>query len=120
MSRVNDATQIGLFTEMRVQVINPSLSPVVELEYLLPYPSVSSLMTDLEDEHDLAEVQLRHPELANRRLRDLDLPEGVMIILIRRGSDVIYPRGYTELQIGDRLTLMGSVGSVHEMKNRCR
>jgi Trk K+ transport system NAD-binding subunit len=48
VSRVHDATQAGPFTELGVQVINPSLSPVVELEYLLLYPSVSSLITDLE------------------------------------------------------------------------
>ena len=120
VSRLQDATQTSSFTELGVQVINPSLSPVVELEYLLLYPSVSSLMTDLEDEHDIAEVRLRCPDLVGRPLRDLDLPESVMIVLIRRGGDVIYPRGYTELQIGDRLTLLGSVAAVHELQTRCR
>ncbi len=120
VSRAHDATLAPLFTELGVQVINPSLSPVVELEYLLLYPSVSSLMADLEDDHDLAEVRLGCPELADRPVSELDLPEGAMIILVRREDEVIYPRGHTRLQVGDRLTLMGSVEGVRKLAQQCR
>ncbi|HID64890.1 MAG TPA: hypothetical protein EYP49_19400 [Anaerolineae bacterium] len=119
VARVHDATQAHLFTELSVRVVSPSLSPVVELEYLLLYPSVSSLMTDLEDEHDVMEVRLGCPELTGRPLRDLQLPQGVMVVLVRRGGDVIYPRGRTVFQIGDRLTLMGPLEGVRELARRC-
>ncbi len=119
VSRVHDATEAWLFSELGVQVINPSLSPVVELEYLLLYPSVSSLITDLEDEHDIAEVRLRCSDLANRPLSELEIPEGVVIVLVRRDGDVIYPHGDTRMQIGDRLTLMGSLEGVRELARRC-
>jgi trk system potassium uptake protein TrkA len=119
VSRAHDATYSSTFTELGVQVINPTLSPVVELEYLLLYPSVSSLMTDLEDEHEIAEVRLNCPELTNRPLRDLVLPQGALIVLIRRNGDVIYPRGHTILEIGDRLTLMGSLEAVRDLERRC-
>ncbi|HFD40217.1 MAG TPA: hypothetical protein ENJ31_10290 [Anaerolineae bacterium] len=119
ISRVHDATQSALFSELDVPVINPSLSPVVELEYLLLYPSVSSLMADLEDEHDIAEIRLRCADLAGRPLREIELPEGVFIVLVRRNGDVIYPRGHTRLRLGDRLTLMGSLEGVREMMQRC-
>ena len=119
-SRAHDATQAGRFHELGVQVINPSLSPVVELEYLLLYPSVSSLITDLEDEHDIAEVRLGCAELTGRPLRDLELPRGAILVLVRREGDVIYPRGDTQLQIGDRLTLMGPLDSVRQLAQRCK
>jgi Kef-type K+ transport system membrane component KefB len=119
ISRVHDATQAGRFHDLGVEVINPSLSPVVELEYLMLFPSVSSLMTDLEDEHDIAEVRVGCPELLGRPLSELELPEGAMIVLVRREGDVIYPRGHTNLQMGDRLTLMGSLEAVRELARRC-
>jgi len=87
-----------------------------ELQY---YPSVSSLMTNLENEHDSIELRLGCPDYADRPLRELDLQEGAMIVLVRRGGDVIYPRGHTKLQIGDRLTLMGSLEAVRELARRC-
>jgi Trk K+ transport system NAD-binding subunit len=83
------------------------------------YASASSLMTALEDEHNIIEVRLGCPDFADRPLRDLDLPEGAMTVLVRWGGDVIYPRGHTELQLGDRLTLMGSLEAVREMARRC-
>jgi Trk K+ transport system NAD-binding subunit len=119
VSRVHDATQTSVFSELGVQAINPSLSPVVELEYLLLYPSVASLMTDLEDEHDIVEVRLGCPDLTGQPLRDLELPGGAMIVLVRRNGDIIYPRGHTVLELGDRLTLIGSLEAVHEMAHRC-
>lgn len=42
-----------------------------------------------------------------------------MIVLIRREGDVLYPRGHTQLQIGDRLTLMGPLEAVRELARRC-
>jgi Kef-type K+ transport system membrane component KefB/Trk K+ transport system NAD-binding subunit len=119
VSYAHDAINAPLFSELDVQVINPTLSPVVELEYLLLYPSVSSLMTDLEDNHDISEIRLTCTELADRPLQDLDLPEGAMIVLVRRNGDVIYPRGQTRFQLGDRLTIMGSVDAVRELSRRC-
>lgn len=120
VSRAHDATQTRFFAEIGVQMINPSMSPVVELEYLLLFPSVTSLMTDLEDEHDIVEVSVLSPELTRRPLRDLDLPDGVMIVLVRRDNDVVYPRGHTRLQIGDRITVMGPLEAVQEFAQQCR
>jgi trk system potassium uptake protein TrkA len=119
VARVHDATLTPAFKELGVRVINPSLSPAVELEYLLLYPSVSSLITDLEDENDIAEVRLGCPEFTGRPVRELEFPEGAMIVLVRRDSDVIFPRGHTVLQMGDRLTLVGSVEAVRELALRC-
>jgi trk system potassium uptake protein len=118
-ARVHEAANSKAFTDMGVEVVNPSLSPVVELEYLLLYPSVSSLITDLEDEHDLAEVRLGCPEMIGRPIRHLHLPQSTTIVLVRRNSDVIYPRGHTELQFGDVLTLMGPIDGVRELARRC-
>ena len=46
--------------------------------------------------------------LNGRTLAELQLPEGALILLIRRGENFIMPRGYTSLQTGDVLTIMGS------------
>ena len=118
-ARVHEPNNAKAFADLGVEVVNPSLSPVVELEYLLLYPSVSSLISDLEDEHDLAEVRLGCAEMSNRPIRDLQLPHGVTIVLVRRNSDVIYPRGHTELQYGDVLTLLGPLEGVRELARRC-
>jgi Kef-type K+ transport system membrane component KefB/Trk K+ transport system NAD-binding subunit len=118
-ARVHDATLSQDFAELGVEVVNPSLSPVVELEYRLLFPSVSSLIGDLEDEHDVMEVRLSCAEFTGLPLRELALPAGAMVVLVRRNGDVIYPRGDTRLQIGDQLTMMGPIESVRELVRAC-
>jgi trk system potassium uptake protein TrkA len=119
VARVHDATRSQDFSDLGVRVVNPSLSPVVELEYLLLYPSVSSLIGDLEDDHEVLEVRLNCADFTGLPLRELQLPEGSMVVLVRRNGDVIFPRGETRLRIGDRLTLMGPVHGVHELARMC-
>jgi len=119
VARVHDATRSQEFSELGVGVVNPSLSPVVELEYQLLYPSVTSLIADLEDEHEVVEVKLGCEVYADTPLREMSLPDGVMVVLVRRNGDVISPRGDTRLQIGDQLTLIGSVDGVRDMARAC-
>jgi Trk K+ transport system NAD-binding subunit len=117
--RVHETAQTKRFTDMDVEIVNPSLSPVVELEYLLLYPGVSSLITDLEDEHDIAEVRLNCPDLIGPPIRDLELPYRTSIVLVRRNGDVIYPRGHTVLEYGDMVTIIGPLEGVRELARRC-
>lgn len=118
-ARIHETARAKDLDGLDVEVVNPSLSPVVELEYLLLYPSVSSLITDLEDEHDIREIRMGCEEMVGRPIRDLQLPHDVTIILVRRNSDVIYPRGDTELQWGDMVTLIGPLDGVGDLARRC-
>jgi Trk K+ transport system NAD-binding subunit len=78
------------------------------------------LLTDLEDEHDVVEVRLDCADLTGRPLRELPLPENITIVLVQRNGDIIHPSGNTALQIGDRLTLVGSLESVRDLTSRCQ
>ena len=41
-----------------------------------------------------------------RHIRELSLPEGTLVIMIKRGDRYIVPNGSLELMLGDRLLLM--------------
>ncbi|MEE9208637.1 MAG: amino acid permease [Gemmatimonadota bacterium] len=56
--------------------------------------------------------------LIGRKLMDLDIPEGVLIALIRREGQHLIPRGQTELQSGDRLTIVGDPEGIGDMAAR--
>jgi mannitol/fructose-specific phosphotransferase system IIA component (Ntr-type) len=45
----------------------------------------------------------------------VSIPEGALIAVVRRGGDVIVPRGHTELHEGDRLTVIGEPAAIHEI-----
>jgi len=53
--------------------------------------------------------------LVKRAIRDLTLPEGSLIALIRRKEEIIIPRGSTILQEGDRITIIGDPKGVQAL-----
>ena len=50
--------------------------------------------------------------LAGRRIRELDLPESVLVLLLQRGERDVIPNGGTSLQLGDRMLLFGETEAV--------
>ena len=56
----------------------------------------------LEVEHGASTASM-----IDRPLRDLGFPEGCLVAWLRRGGEVIVPRGSTVCQEGDRLTVIG-------------
>ena len=82
--------------------------------------------SDAADEQEIKEALLRNEryvsivvredtatsEFAGRLIRELTLPESVLIAIIRRGERSIVPRGSTLIQNGDRLTIIGEPGVI--------
>ena len=65
-------------------------------------------LSDYAKEEDLQfiKIELRpHDEWNGRMIRDLELPIGLLIAVIQRGSEIIVPRGNVILKAGDKLVL---------------
>ncbi|HVM15674.1 MAG TPA: amino acid permease [Egibacteraceae bacterium] len=56
--------------------------------------------------------------LVGHRLRELEFPEGCLVALIRRGDTSMIPRGSTQLQAGDRLTVIGGAEDIRLLADR--
>ena len=51
-------------------------------------------------------------------LKDIHLPGGVLVLLIRRDDRFVVPRGNTMLEANDVLTLMGTPEAIHESEEQ--
>ncbi|MDQ3555503.1 MAG: amino acid permease [Gemmatimonadota bacterium] len=56
--------------------------------------------------------------LIGRSVRDLRIPEGTLIALVRREGGALVPRGGTMLREGDRLTVIGDPAGIAELAER--
>jgi trk system potassium uptake protein TrkA len=73
------------------------------------------------DAEDFAEGAVRLVEyrldpgspLSGRRIADLHLPHGSLVVAVRRGDSFFIPRGDNELLVGDRAVLMGTPNALH-------
>jgi len=57
-------------------------------------------------------------ELTGARLRDVTLPDGTLVAMIRRDGDMVIPRGDTVFAVGDRLTILGRPEGIAELRAR--
>ena len=55
-------------------------------------------------------------EWIGKALRELDLPDGVLIALVRRQGRFLVPRGGTVLEEGDRLTILGGEEEIRKLR----
>ena len=42
-------------------------------------------------------------KLHGNRLKDMNIPKGTLVMLVKRGNEFIIPNGQVELQVGDKL-----------------
>jgi APA family basic amino acid/polyamine antiporter len=85
-----------------------------------------------EDEQQLKEAILHHERfhsfyihkdsrsesLIGKQLKEIKMPEGSLIALVRRGDDIIVPRGSTVLEEDDRLTVIGDPSGIREFHKK--
>ena len=55
--------------------------------------------------------------LDKRKIRDLGLPESVLILLLQRQGEDLVPHGNTVLSRGDRILLFGLIDAVHDARH---
>jgi APA family basic amino acid/polyamine antiporter len=56
--------------------------------------------------------------LVGHPLKDIDLPDGVLIAMVRRGNHVYIPDGATYLEAGDSLTIIGDTTGLKALHER--
>ena len=93
-----------------------------EEQFLIEWRSAS-------DEQEIKETLLHHEryltlqllsgtnteEFIGQSVRDLNVPAGNLVALIRRQGDIIVPNGSTELREGDRVTIIGDPNGIERL-----
>jgi CPA2 family monovalent cation:H+ antiporter-2/trk system potassium uptake protein TrkA len=77
-------------------------------------PDMMRLLTDTTDQQDVRELHLRNPAGQFRRLNNLDLPGNLLVLSIGRNGEIIIPHGNTQVELGDRLTILGNIEDLLE------
>lgn len=56
--------------------------------------------------------------MIEQQIHDLDIPNGCLIIWLRRDNQILIPRGNTIINDGDRLTIIGDKEGIKKMKEK--
>jgi Trk K+ transport system NAD-binding subunit len=108
VARVSAPGEINRFEKIGVTTMSPTLDQVSLLGMLARNPSLYSILTRTDDDKDVCEIPVRQPKHFGKRIRDLDLPGDLVIVALERDGEYIIPTGSTELEQGDKLSLLGN------------
>lgn len=118
VARLNDRSNLSAFEELNVLVVDPSTAIIGLLDHFVRAPEAASLLMGFQRGRDVADVTVRNPDLAGLALRDLRLPFDAVIMAVRRRGTLYVPHGFTRLESGDRVTVMGTTAALKEIALR--
>jgi Trk K+ transport system NAD-binding subunit/NhaP-type Na+/H+ or K+/H+ antiporter len=116
VARLYDQANAARFQALGVLTIHPNVSMINLLDHCVRSPSAASLILGQEVNQDVIEVTLGNRALRGLALRDLALPVDTLIVSIRRHGRMLLSHGYTRLELGDEVTVVGSPESLEEVQ----
>ncbi|TYL37623.1 potassium transporter Trk [Natronococcus pandeyae] len=110
VSVVHDTENLPVFEKIGVTLIeNPQRLIADYLYHSVRYPGVSDFI-ELDDTTELVELTVSDDAPMNGQLLETanengTLPEGCLIVALRRGEEIRAPRGDTTIRAGDQVTV---------------
>jgi len=109
----NDIFHIVFFVSLFSVAIQGTLLPLVakKLDLVEEGSPVGKTFTDYQEEISTELVEMPIDEdnpWANKSIMDAEIPEEILVVMIKRKQDVIVPKGSTMILVGDTLVLSGN------------
>ena len=118
IARLNDRSNFSRFQALDVIIVDPSTAIVSLLDHFVRSPSAASLLMGMHGSQKIIDIDVRNSDLFGVAIRDLPLPFDTIIMSIRRRGQIFIPHGYTSLEAGDLVTVVGSLKNLEEVALR--
>jgi len=122
IAKINRDSYIDLIGNMGV---NMALNPLdITTSHILRYMQGSKRVLSsqlIQGQAELVEIiAASHMKLLHKPIKDINFPEGILIVAIHRGHDVIIPDGNTEIREGDRVIIISLLSLIPELEKHLR
>lgn len=118
VAQLRDRANYEAFQKLGVLVVEPQTAVVSLLEHFVRAPAGMSMLLGMQETQDIVDVEMRSSELRGTTIRDLRLPLDVLILSIRRDNQSLITHGYTRLELGDKITMVGKSDKLEEVMFR--
>jgi Trk K+ transport system NAD-binding subunit len=116
IAMVIQPTMIPEFQEVGVKPFSPAAHRSALLLMLVRNPDMFNLLTSTTDQQDIREFQLRNPSLEGKRVRHLQFSGDLLIVSISRQGELLIPHGNMRVQLGDQMTVLGSLEALDDAR----
>lgn len=116
-----DATGQGLASFGIERVVWPEAQLAADIERIIRTPDALDAESFADGAIRLIEYRLPSGSaFVGRRVADLHLPHGSLIVAVKRGESMFIPRGVSELTAGDKAVIMGTPAALDDVRRRLR
>jgi len=118
VARLRDRSDFDRFHKLGVLVVEPQTAVVSLLEHFVRSPAGTSLLLGHDEGQEMVDQEIRNPNIRGLTLRDLRLPLDVLVLSIQRDGNTLISRGFTQFQLGDKVTMVGPKEKLSEVMLR--
>jgi len=116
--RLQDRVNFDRFHEMFATVVDSGSALVSLLDQFVRSPAAASLLLGMEENQEIEDICFRNHNLHGCTLRDLTLPLDTLVLSVKRNNRVLISHGYTQLEIGDWVTVVGSPAGLKKVASQ--
>lgn len=114
--RLHDRKFMKDFHELGALIVEPASMLISLMDHLVRSPIATSIILGMDESQDTVDVEMQNQDYHGMSLRELQVPNDIIILATKRNENPIISTGYTRLRIGDVLTLVGSRESLEKVK----
>ncbi|MEN8173610.1 MAG: TrkA C-terminal domain-containing protein, partial [Chloroflexota bacterium] len=118
VARLRKSEDYERFQKIGVLVVDPQTAVISLLDNFVRAPVGASLLLGREEGQDMVDIEIRNPNIHGMTLRELRLPLDVLILSIQRDGHTLVSRGFTQFQMGDKITMVGPQKKLEEVMLR--
>lgn len=112
---LHDRDSAEEFRPLGAHLLDPHEAYVHLIEHYVRTPTAAGMLLGMEEGHDTAEVTILDRRWQGVALRDVRLPEDVLVLSLWREGHHLTVRGTTRFELGDRVTVLGSHESIERV-----
>ena len=116
--RINDYLKVDLFSDFNIKLIHPSDAIINLIDQYVRSPLGTSIFLGKEKDKEIRDIRLLNDKISGSLLRDLKLPQDILMLSIKRNDEIILSHGYTRLLKEDIITFLGSKNSLDKLTLR--
>ena len=113
--RLDDLSLAPAMRDRGVLIVDHSSAMVNLLEQAVRAPQSLGLVLHNDPNWEAVQITVTNPDAVGTEIRQLRLPQDVLVVAIVRSGQTIVPNGFTTLRRADELSLVGSPESLAEV-----
>lgn len=113
---LHDRAKGERFMELGAIPVEPGMAFSRLLDHMVRSPAATSMILGMDQEKDVEEIEVLAFELQGVPLRNLELPVDALVLSVVRDHRQVVSHGYTRLEIGDHLTVMGGAETLEDVR----